>query len=188
MTLYLRAFLMLLGMTLLTGIAYPVAITFLAGTFAPEKAHGSFIHKDGRAIGSRLIAQKFTSDRYFWPRPSAIDYNALSSGGSDLGQTSIELGGQVQERRKFWSDKHPDAGENIPEDLLFASASGLDPHISQSAAYFQLGRVAQARKWNADQVELVRRMIDELVEHNPRVFPGEAGVNVLLLNLGIDQL
>ncbi|MCE5316373.1 MAG: potassium-transporting ATPase subunit C, partial [Parachlamydia sp.] len=84
--------------------------------------------------------------------------------------------------------KNPDAGENIPEDLLFASASGLDPHISQAAAYYQLGRVAQARKWNADQVELARRMIDKLVEHNPRVFPGEAGVNVLLLNLGIDQL
>lgn len=185
---YLRALLMLLGMTLLTGIAYPVAITFLAETFAPEKARGSFIHKDGHVIGSRLIAQKFTSDRYFWPRPSAIDYNALSSGGSDFGQTSVELGRLVQEREKFLREKHPDVGENIPEDLLFASASGLDPHISQSAAYFQLGRVAHARKWNADQVELARRKIDKLVEHNPRVFPGEAGVNVLLLNLGIDQL
>ncbi|MCE5317030.1 MAG: potassium-transporting ATPase subunit C, partial [Parachlamydia sp.] len=97
----IRAFLLLLGMTLLTGIVYPVTITFLAETFAPEKSQGSFIHQDGRVIGSRLIAQRFTSDRYFWPRPSAIDYNPLSSGGSDLGQTSAELTRQVQERRKF---------------------------------------------------------------------------------------
>lgn len=179
---------MLLWLTLLTGIIYPLVITFFADTFAPYKARGSILYKDGRVIGSQLIAQKFKSNKYFWPRPSAVDYNALSSGGSNLGPTSVELARQVQERQKFWMDKNPDAGKHIPEDLLFASASGLDPHITQSAAYYQLPRVAHARKWNNDQVESVRRIIDDLVEHNPRVFPGEAGVNVLLLNLAIDKL
>lgn len=185
---FLRATLMLFWMSLLTGIAYPMAITWIAEAFAPYKARGSIIRRNGRAIGSQLIAQRFKSDKYFWPRPSAVNYNALSSGGSDLGQTNAALAAKVKERQKFWKDRHPATGDNVPDDLLFASASGLDPHISQSAAYFQLSRVAEARQWGPGQVESAREIIDELVEHNPKVFPGEAGVNVLLLNLAIDHI
>lgn len=184
----MRAFLILAWMTLLTGIAYPLAITMLAETFAPHKAGGSILTKNGTVIGSQLIAQRFKSGKYFWPRPSEVDYNTLASGGTDYGQGSAALAAKLEERRKFWEESHPGIERNIPDDLLFASASGLDPHISQSAAYFQLPRVAGARQWSPEQLESARRIIDHLVEHNPKVFPGEAGVNVLMLNLAIDQI
>lgn len=184
----MRAVLLLLWMTLLTGIVYPLAILFVAQVALPEKANGSFISREGHVIGSSLIAQRFKSERYFWPRPSAGDYNPLMSGGSNLGPTSAELARHVASRRKYLAQTHAvSVDAPVPEDLLFASGSGLDPHIRQSAAYFQLPRIAHARGWDANRVAEVRAIIDSLVEHNPRVFPGEPGVNVLLLNLAIDQ-
>jgi potassium-transporting ATPase KdpC subunit len=193
MILYKQSLLMLLAMTLLTGIAYPLLITLLAHFSLPDKAAGSLIWKEGKPIGSSLIGQPFKEMKYFWPRPSAIGYNPLESGGGGLGPTSAQLAAQVTIRRAAWAAwQGLHEGEafavETPEDLLFDSASGLDPHISQSAAYFQLNRVATARGWNEEKKEKVRRIIDTLVEHNPRVFPGEPGVNVLRLNLEIDKL
>ena len=203
----LRAVGLLIIMTVLTGVIYPLVVTVYAQLFFPYRANGSILFKGGQPIethlraqlpfpkreilepiGSRLIAQKFTSPRYFWPRPSAVDYNPLHSGGSRLGPTSSLLAKQVEERRTFWTKTHPSTEETIPEDLLFASASGLDPHISEAAALYQLPRIAAARGWNEAMTTSAKALIESFIEHNPKVFPGEPGVNVLLLNLSLDKL
>jgi potassium-transporting ATPase KdpC subunit len=184
----MRGLLMLLWMTLLTGIAYPLAITAFARLAMPNRAGGSLVKENGRVIGSTLIGQRFKSPQYFWPRPSAVDYQTLPSGGSNLGPTSARLAKQVAERRKALAEAHGvPLDTSIPEDLLFASASGLDPHISQNAAHFQLERVAKARSWDLARKERAHQIIDSLIEHNPRVFPGEPVVNVLKLNRMIDH-
>ncbi len=183
-----RAMLLLLWLALLTGLIYPLFMTAIAQLAFPHKSNGSLIALNGHPIGSRLIAQSFKSERYFWPRPSAVDYNPLPSGGSNLGPTSALLAQEVARRRAFLTKAHGvPTGTHIPEDLLFASASGLDPHISQSAAHFQLDRVAKARGWDETSKKRAQLLIDSLIEHNPQVFPGEAGVNVLLLNLAMDN-
>jgi K+-transporting ATPase ATPase C chain len=183
------ALILLLTLSLLFGLIYPLAMTAVAYMAFRDKAQGSLIRLEGKLIGSRLIGQKFSSDRYFWPRPSAVDYNPLPSGGSNLGPTSAKLAQEVARRRESLTKAHGVKRDAyIPADLLFASASGLDPHISQSAAYFQIDRVMKARGWGEEMKKKAQDKIDFLIEHNPKVFPGEAGVNVLLLNLAMDNL
>ena len=130
---------MFMWMLFLTGIAYPLCVTLISYVAMRHKAQGSLLTFEGRVIGSSLIAQKFESSQYFWPRPSAIDYQPLPSGGSNLGPTSRELKKEVEMRRSRYTSKQ------VPSELLFASASGIDPHISPEAAYFQSSRVANAR-------------------------------------------
>lgn len=176
---------MLLWMTILTGLLYPVLITGIAKVFFNDAASGSILEIDNKPRGSKLIAQKFTSDRYFWPRPSTVDYNALSSGGSNLGPTSAELKKQVDERRQSLAKKSGVDPAKVPDELLFASGSGLDPHITLEAAYFQLDRVAKARSMDP---ETIRKAIDHLTETQPLRLLGKTRINVLMLNQYLDQI
>ena len=173
---------MLVAMTLVTGLAYPLAVSGLAGLLFPAQAAGSMLTKDGKVIGSSLIAQKFTTDKYFWPRPSACDYNASSSSGSNYGPCSAALKKAVDDRRTALAKAHPGQAE-IPEDLLFASGSGLDPHISPAAARYQVARVAAARKLDAAKVA---DLVESAIEAPQFGVLGDARVNVLQLNLALD--
>lgn len=167
-----------LVMTLLTGVAYPLFITGIAQLVFTNQAKGSLIHKKESFIGSALIAQKFVSEKYFWPRPSAINYNPLApSGGSNLGPTSRRLQELVKERKEKLHD-------SAPTELLYASASGLDPHISVETAYAQMERVAKAR--NVD-IEKVKKIIDFHAEGPLWYFLGPKYVNVLLINQALDE-
>jgi potassium-transporting ATPase KdpC subunit len=174
---------MLIFMIALTGIAYPLMITGLTKFIFPLKAQGSLIERDGKVVGSRLLAQKFEGAGYFWPRPSAGDYNPLPSGGTNQGQASAALKTQVAERTAKLQAAHPESGQ-IPQDLLFASGSGLDPHISPDAAYYQMARVAQARKMDLGGL---RAIIKKHVEKRQWNVFGEPRVNVLELNLALDR-
>ncbi len=171
---------MFLWLTLLTGLLYPLLITLIALTMK-QKAEGNFVFTEGRRVGAELIGQKFESAKYFWSRPSAIDYNPLPSGGSNFGPTSAALKKAVDERREKWIKAHN--RQDIPAELLFASGSGLDPHLSLPAAYFQIARVAKAR--NLDE-ERVKELIDNLAIRRRFGFLGEECVNVLLLNIALD--
>ena len=174
----LQALRLLILLTLLTGLAYPVVVTIAARLVFPNQASGSIVKRDDQPVGSTLLAQKFESDRYFWPRPSAGDYATVPSGASNLGPTSEALKKAIAERRaKF--------GADAPVDMLTASGSGLDPHISPEAAVQQIQRVAKARDLNPEHVgPLVKAAIEP-----PQwgVF-GEPRVNVLALNLRLDAL
>jgi len=175
---------MLLVLTVITGLAYPLAVTGLAKGLFPAQAEGSMVMKDGNTIGSSLIAQKFTSDKYFWSRPSACDYNASGSSGSNYGPTSAALKKAVDDRRAILLKAHPGQSD-IPEDLLFASASGLDPHISPAAARYQVARVATARK--LDPAKVIA-LVESSVEAPQFGILGEPRVNVLELNLALDVM
>lgn len=167
---------MLLAMTLLLGVAYPVMVTVIGRAFFHDKAEGSLLRGQGMVVlGSSLLAQEFKTDRYFHPRPSAVTYNPLPSGGSNLGWTSKDLVGQIEERRKAGA-KH---------DLLYASGSGLDPHVSPEAAASQIKRVAAARGLPESAIEA---LVAESVEGRQFGFLGEEKVNVLLLNLKLDRI
>ncbi|HEY8269641.1 MAG TPA: potassium-transporting ATPase subunit KdpC [Pseudobdellovibrionaceae bacterium] len=181
---FLPSLRMLLFMTVLTGMIYPLAITGISQILFKEKANGQIISKNGISIGSELIAQKFESERYFWPRPSGVDFNSLPSGGSNLGQASSGLKKAVDERFQKLKSAHPDAGEP-PQDLLFASGSGLDPHISPEAARYQVARVAKARVM---QIEDLVALVDKVTEGRQWGILGEPRVNVLKLNLILDQI
>lgn len=175
---------MMFIMIALTGIAYPLAMTGLAGTLFPTEAAGSLIVSDGTVIGSALVGQDFTGEGYFHPRPSAAGsgYSADDSSGSNLGPTSKALVEAVTERAKTAgaSPSNP-----VPVDLVTASGSGLDPHISPEAATFQVSRVAAAR--NIGKARL-QRLIDTATERPTFDFLGEPRVNVLKLNLALDEL
>ncbi len=182
----MQALKLFLIMTVITGIIYPLVIFGLGQTLFPDKANGSLIKVDGKLIGSILIGQKFTSDKYFWPRPSAIDYNPLPSGASNLGPTSAALKDIVGAREKALEKANP--GERkIPRDLLFASGSGLDPDISPEAAMYQAGRVAHARGLdNAGKMRLIN-LIGKQTKQPDLGILGETRVNVLELNLALDS-
>jgi K+-transporting ATPase ATPase C chain len=173
-------------MTILTGIVYPLLITGLTQVFFSEKANGSFILFRGRVVGSALIGQKFSSPRYFWPRPSSIDYNPLPSGGSNLGPTSADLLATVEERRKSVEKAHPESG-TVPTILLFASGSGLDPHITPEAAKYQIERVARARGLDNEQKNQLIALVERCVESPVLGILGQPRINVLRLNLVIDS-
>lgn len=176
---------MLLWMTILTGIIYPGIVLLMSYLFFPIKSQGSFIEIDGKVIGSKLIAQKFVSDRYFWSRPSVGDYNPLKAGGSNLGPTSKELKKLVNDRKNSLMKTVSLDNFVVPADLLFASGSGLDPHISPEAAHFQIERISKAR--SLSPATLTQLIVDLTEEPTLRMI-GPARINVLLLNQRLDQI
>lgn len=175
---------MLIWMTILTGLLYPILITAISYLAFREQATGSLLSIDGQLRGSRLIAQKFSQERYFWSRPSVVDFDSLSSGGSNLGPTSKKLKQQVEQRRSALIQSNGLGTTKIPADLLFASGSGLDPHITPEAAYYQLERVAKARGLDSQQL---RKWVDERIEKPTLRVMGNARINVLMLNQFLDE-
>lgn len=179
----------LLAFTLITGFIYPLFITGVAQIFFPHKANGSLIKINGVITGSELIGQKFDSNAYFCSRPSANNYNPLPSGGSNYGPTNSKLKKQVLERKAaFISANMLKDTINIPPEMLFASASGLDPHISPRAALLQVNRIAKVRKLNGAQKTQLVNLIRETTEKPQMGIFGEERVNVLLLNLELDRI
>jgi potassium-transporting ATPase KdpC subunit len=179
----------LLIMTVLTGIIYPVAMTGIAQICFPSKANGSLIIRDGKPIGSELIGQKFDSTVYFWPRPSASDYNPVPSAASNYGPTSDTLKKLVTMRRARFAEMNsiPHA-MSVPKEMVFASGSGLDPHISPEAASMQAARVIKARHFNSKQEEKLLKTIKDLTEGPQFLFLGESRINLLKLNLAADKI
>ncbi len=171
-------------MTILLGLAYPLLMTGVSQVVFPHQANGGFVSRGGQLVGSTLIAQGFEMAEYFWPRPSAIGYNPLPSGGSNLGQANQDLKKAVEERKAKLKAAHPDQTIEPPQDLLFASASGLDPHISPEAAQYQAPRVAKARNLN---VQDVQNLIEQASLGRQLGVLGEPTVNVLTLNLALDK-
>jgi K+-transporting ATPase ATPase C chain len=175
--------------TILTGIIYPLFITGIAQLIFPVKANGSLIVKDNKIVGSELIGQPFDSTIFFSPRPSAVSYNPLPSGGSNYGLTNKKLKDQVNERKKqFIAFNQLDSLTAIPSEMVFASASGLDPHISPQAAVLQANRVARARNFTSDQKQQMMKCINDLTETPQFRVLGQERVNVLLLNLEISKI
>jgi potassium-transporting ATPase KdpC subunit len=174
-------------LTLITGIVYPLIVTAFAQLFS-GKATGSVIVVDGKAVGSELIGQPFSDPKYFWSRPSATSpqpYNSASSSGSNLGPTNKALAEAVADRIKALREADPGNQAPVPADLVTASASGLDPHISPEAARFQVSRVARARGLT---VEAVNQLVSRHTEGRTFGVLGEPRVNVLKLNLALDAL
>jgi K+-transporting ATPase ATPase C chain len=175
--------------TVLTGIIYPLFITGIAQVVFPAKANGSLVVKNNQVIGSELIGQQFDSTIYFSSRPSAVSYNPLPSGGSNYGLTNDKLKNLVAERRlAFHSFNQIDSLTEIPSEMLFASASGLDPHISPEAALLQIDRVAKARNFNAEQKQKLIEFVKTNTEAPQFFILGESRINVLLLNLRVDEM
>jgi potassium-transporting ATPase KdpC subunit len=183
-----RAVTMLAVMTLITGVAYPFLVTGISQAAFHGKAAGSLIERDGKVVGSALIGQPFADPKHFWSRPSATSpypYNASSSSGSNLGPLNPALTDAVSARVKALRDATPGNDAPVPVDLVTASASGLDPHISPAAAEYQVARVAKARNLDPQKV---RDLVAQYTEGRQLGFLGEPVVNVLRLNLALDAV
>ena len=165
-------------MTVITGIVYPFTVWCCGRAVFKEQSEGSILTMDGRGVGAALIGQNFSRPEYFWPRPSAVNYNPMPSGGSNLSLTSTQLQAALKDRKaKFIM-------ETVPSDLLFASGSGLDPHISPEAAHIQCSRVAHMR--GVPEVDIIS-LVDAIIEPRQAGFLGEPRVNVLRLNLKLNE-
>lgn len=187
-TLIKPALLMLLMLTLVTGVAYPLLVTGLAQFFFSKQANGSLLYQDSKLVGSELIGQSFDDPKYFWSRLSAtgpFPYNAAASSGSNLGPMNPALLNAVQARVQALQQADSSNNQLIPVDLVTASASGLDPHLSPEAAFYQVSRVARAR--NLEEAA-VRRLVEKHIEGRQLGFLGEPRVNVLKLNLALNTL
>lgn len=174
--------------SLVTGLFYPLAVTGIAQIAFPEQAAGSLLKRGDEMIGSILIGQNFSGPTFFWGRPSAtapMPYNAANSGGSNLGPTNPALIESVSERIQKLRASHPGREDKIPTDLVTTSASGLDPHISPAAAYYQVERVAAACDID---VTIVKELVDRSIEAPQWGVLGDSRVNVLRLNLALDEL
>ena len=176
-------------MTVLVGVIYPLLITGISYLLFPDQANGSIIVENGKVIGSKLIGQKFISEKYFWSRPSAIDYNPFPSGASNLAPTSTKLKNLYENRKVIFAKNNFIVNpESIPNEMLFASGSGVDPHISPESAYFQVNRISKARKFNHTRNEELIKLITRIIE-NPQIsILGESRINVLMLNMELDKL
>lgn len=183
---FLSALRMFAVMTILTGVLYPLGVTAISQVVFHSQANGSVISAQGKEVGSELIAQKFESPGYFWPRPSAGDYGTLASGASNKGPISKDLKARVEERKRALRQAHHlPADAPVPDDLVTASGSGLDPQISPAAALFQVQRVAEARALNPQSL---KDLIALQTEARQLGLLGEPRVNVLKLNLELDKL
>jgi K+-transporting ATPase ATPase C chain len=172
-------------LTVITGVIYPLTVTGLAQVLFPQQANGSLIVMDGKTYGSELIGQQFDDPKYFWGRPSAAGYNATASSGSNLGPMNPSLEEVVQARMDALQSADPNNSLPIPVDLVTASASGLDPHISMAAALYQVSRVASARGLSEAEVT---SLIKKYTEGRQFGIFGEPRVNVLFLNLALDGI
>jgi len=177
--------------TIICGLAYPLAMTGLAQLAFPRQANGSLVMRDGKIIGSALLAQQFTGTNYFWPRPSSCTYGTgpaglVASGGSNLGPTSGALQTNVMNNTAaFLTGNNLPTNTPVPADVVFASGSGLDPHISPEAARLQIARVAAARGLSVDKLT---PLVEKFTEGSQWGFLGEPRVNVLLLNIALDEM
>ena len=180
----IRLFLVL---TIVTGALYPLVLTGIAQTAFAKQANGSMITKDGKVVGSKLIGQQFDDPKYLWGRPSAtspVPYNAASSSGSNLGPTNPDLMKGIADRVKALKDADPANSAPVPTELVTASGSGLDPHISVEAAEYQVPRIAKAR---GIPKSAVKSLINEITERRTLGILGEPTVNVLMFNLALDN-
>jgi len=179
----------LLVLSIITGIAYPLLMTAMAQLIFPVRANGSLVLNNGKIVGSELIGQQFDGSNYFWSSPSAIGYNPVPSGASNLGPTSGKLAKQVAERRDLFSKSNMLTETTaVPPEMIFASASGLDPHISPEAALLQVERVSSARKLTEVQKLKVLQLIKNHTEEPQFSLLGERRINVFELNLNLDNI
>jgi potassium-transporting ATPase KdpC subunit len=182
----MKEFKLFLWLTIISGVIYPLVITGFTQLVMKKKCDGDFISSSGRVVGATLIGQKFEDKKYFWPRPSANDYNPLPSGGSNLGPTSKDLQHAVNKRREAIYRADPSIDPStIPSELLFASGSGLDPHIGVETALFQVKRIATIRHLSK---EALITLITEHTEQPSASMLCHGYVNVLKLNIALDQL
>ena len=184
-----NALLLLIMLTVITGVFYPLVITGIAQLIFPRQANGSLIVRDGRVVGSSLLAQNFTRPEYFHPRPSAAGqdgYDAAGSAATNLGPTSQKLMDSLKKTADDYRQENNLSDEVVlPSDAVTSSGSGLDPEISLSNAYMQIARVAEARGVSTDKI---RNIVDEYADSSILGIPGEERVNVLLLNLSLDDM
>ena len=178
----ITSILMILVFTITLGLIYPFAVWGVSQVIFPFQANGSLIEKDGKIIGSELIGQKFSSDKYFHSRLSSSDYDAANSGGTNLGPTSEKLINRIKTDAETMQKESPN--KQIPVDLVTTSSSGLDPHISPAAAEYQIPRVSKAR--NISEEDL-RKLVSEFTEGRDFGIFGEPRINVLKLNLALDK-
>jgi potassium-transporting ATPase KdpC subunit len=185
----LTSFRIFIALTLLTGVLYPFAVTAVSRLIFPYRAGGSLIGVREKIVGSELIGQQFTGSRYFQPRPSAIAYSPLPSGGSNQSCTSWQLRDSVENRGCLFRNSNRLSRQTVvPPDMLFASASGLDPDISPAAARLQIARVARERNYSKAEMAALDLLVERSVNFPQMGFLGEPRVNVLRLNESLDQL
>lgn len=182
---------MFLVLTLLTGVVYPGIVTLAARTLFRRQSEGSLVRVNGKVVGSELLAQRFSDARYFWPRPSAGDdgtnFATVASSASNKGPTASDLKSNVTARAVAFREAHQLASDAaVPSEMVFASGSGLDPHISPAAARLQLERVAMARRMSPEQKRVLTALVERSIEQPQLGFLGEPRVNVLKLNVALD--